>query len=109
MIGALIAFALVFFGLLILEPIVLGFARLFGFYVVVGERTCRVYVLFGKVIGTIDEPGCYFLPRILGARAFIVNLLGQCSCARPATQSGIPSQPARQFRGRRANGNRHLV
>ena len=78
MIGTLTAFAVIFFGMLILEPIILGAARLFGLYTVVGERTCRVYVLFGKVIGTIDEPGCYFLPGRLGPRAFIVNLLGQC-------------------------------
>ena len=77
MIGALIAFAVVFLGMLILEPIVLGLARLFGFYAVVRERSCRVYVLFGKVIGIIDEPGCYFLPGILGPAAFVVNLLGQ--------------------------------
>jgi len=78
MIGALIAFAAVFLGMFIVEPIVLSFARLFGLYAIVRERTCRVYVLFGKVIGILDEPGVYFLPAKLGIAAFIVNLLGQC-------------------------------
>ena len=28
-----------------------GFVRLFGFYTIVEERQCKVYVLFGKVVG----------------------------------------------------------
>jgi Membrane protease subunits, stomatin/prohibitin homologs len=44
----------------------------------VEERTCRVYVLFGKVIGIITEPGLHILPFILGPRAFIMNWLGTC-------------------------------
>ena len=78
MIEALIAFVVTFFGLFILEPIVIALGRLFGCYAIVGERTCRVYVLFGKVIGMIDEPGLHFLPGKLGIRAFIVNWLGDC-------------------------------
>jgi regulator of protease activity HflC (stomatin/prohibitin superfamily) len=78
MIEALIAFAVTFLGLFIFEPIVIALSRLFGWYAIVGERTCRVYVLFGKVIGMIDEPGLHFLPGKLGIRAFIVNLLGNC-------------------------------
>jgi len=78
MIQGLIIFLAVFFGMFILEPILLGLGRLFGFYTIVRERTSRVYVLFGKVIGTIDEPGIYFLPARIGVLAFIVNILGQC-------------------------------
>jgi regulator of protease activity HflC (stomatin/prohibitin superfamily) len=78
MIEALIAFAVAFLGLFILEPIVKALGGLFGCYTIVGERTCRVYVLFGKVIGMIDEPGLHFLPGKLGIRAFIVILLGKC-------------------------------
>src|SRR5688572_1667011 len=100
MIVTLIAFAAIFFGMLILEPIILGVARLFGLYTVVGERTCRVYVLFGKVIGTIDEPGCYFLPGRLGARAFIVNLLGQCHVLDlRLSQEYLRSQPVNSEEG----------
>ena len=37
--------------------------RIFGLYTIVTERTCRVYMLFGKVIGDdLDEPGLHFLP-----------------------------------------------
>jgi len=69
---------LVFVGLFIGEQVILLLSRVFGLFAVVRERTCRVYVLFGKVIGVIDEPGLYFLPAKLGPAAFIVNLLGAC-------------------------------
>jgi len=49
--------------MLFAEFILLGLARLFGMYTTVDECTCRVYVLFGKVIGTLNEPGCTFFPR----------------------------------------------
>ena len=37
-----------------------------------------MYVLFGKVLGTIDEPGFHFLPGELGPAALIVNIFGTC-------------------------------
>jgi len=74
----LISFSLGFLVALIAEPVLLSMARLFGLYATVQERTCRVYVLFGKVIGTIAEPGLHILPLTLGPSAFIVNLLGTC-------------------------------
>ena len=65
-------------GLLIAEPLLLAIARILGLYAIVRERTCRVYVLFGKVIGELSEPGLYFLPFALGPSAFIVNWFGKC-------------------------------
>ena len=44
----------------------------------VNERRCHVYVLFGKVLGILDEPGFYVLPLHLGLSAFIVKWLGRC-------------------------------
>jgi regulator of protease activity HflC (stomatin/prohibitin superfamily) len=67
-----------FVGLFLLEPILLMFGRLFGLYAVVQERTCRVYVLFGKVVGVLDEPGLHILPLALGPAAFVIKLLGSC-------------------------------
>lgn len=67
-----------FLALLIGLPVLLTIARLFGIYTTVNERTCRVYVLFGKVIGTLDEPGLHILPLKLGPRAFFVNFFGKC-------------------------------
>lgn len=45
--------------------------------VVVGERQCLVFTLFGKVIGRIDQPGLHFLPAVVGVpNAWLVKLLG---------------------------------
>ena len=59
MIEFAIAAVSTFFGLSVVVPIVLGLARVFGFYTIVLERQCKVYVLFGKVIGQLDEPGLH--------------------------------------------------
>ena len=72
--AALITFLLLLVGV----PVFLTFARIFGLYAIVDERTCRVYVLFGKVVTALDEPGLHILPTKIGASAFIVNLLGKC-------------------------------
>ena len=74
----LIAFAVTFIGCSIAVPILLGICRALGLYAIVNERQCNVYVLFGKVLATIDEPGFHFLLTKLGPAAFIVNWLGQC-------------------------------
>jgi regulator of protease activity HflC (stomatin/prohibitin superfamily) len=67
-----------FLALLIGMPIFLTLARIFGLYAIVNERTCRVYVLFGKVVAKLDEPGLHFLPLKIGLSAFFINLLGKC-------------------------------
>ncbi len=78
MIDFAIAAGATFFGLFILLPILFGLARLFGLYTIVRERQCKVYVLFGKVIGQLDEPGLHFLWPKLGLRSLIVNFAGRC-------------------------------
>jgi regulator of protease activity HflC (stomatin/prohibitin superfamily) len=72
-----IAALITFFVCLIGVPIFLGLLRALGFYTVVHEGTCQVYVLFGQVIGVLDEPGLYFLWAKLGPKALIVNWLGR--------------------------------
>ena len=67
-----------FFFCFIAVPVLLGMARLVGFYVIVQERRCLVYVLFGKVIDVLVEPGIYFLWTRLGWRAWVINWLGTC-------------------------------
>ena len=73
----LIAAVVTFVVLLILVPLILGFARLLGLYAIVNEGSCHVYVLFGKVLAVLKEPGFYFLPFKLGPAAFIINWLGR--------------------------------
>ena len=74
----LVTALIVFVGAFLVEQLILLLSRMFGLFAIVRERTCRVYVLFGKVIGVLDEPGLYFLPAKLGIAAFIVNWLGNC-------------------------------
>ncbi len=61
-----------------IEPFVLFILNLFGVFAVVNENEARVYVLFGKVIGILREPGLHFLWADLGPSALIVNIFGQC-------------------------------
>lgn len=67
-----------FVGLFILFPILFGIARLFGLYTIVEERQCKVYMLFGKVIAVIDQPGLHLLIFKMGLKAPLVNFLGKC-------------------------------
>lgn len=78
MMEGLLGLVAAFLGMLLLEVLILGVARFFGLYAILTERTARVYVLFGKVIGMIEEPGFHFLPSVLGVNAFIVNFFGKC-------------------------------
>ena len=67
-----------FLVLLIGVPVFLTLAKIFGLYAIVDERTCRVYVLFGKVVAKLDEPGLHILPLVIGPSALFINLLGKC-------------------------------
>lgn len=57
-------------------PIAFFILRQFGFYTIVQEGTCQVFVLFGRVIGILREPGLHILPFKLGLGAFLVRWLG---------------------------------
>jgi regulator of protease activity HflC (stomatin/prohibitin superfamily) len=71
--------AIIFVLLFVLAEVILRtLGRLFGLFTIVRERQCKVYVLFGKVLGVLDEPGLHILPAKLGPSAFIVNLFGKC-------------------------------
>jgi regulator of protease activity HflC (stomatin/prohibitin superfamily) len=81
-------------------PVLFAIARLLGAYVIVGERECRVYVLFGKVIGILDEPGIHCLWTRLGVRALIINWIGRCHVLdMRIDQSYLRSQPVNSEEG----------
>ena len=63
-------------GLLIV-PIVLKLAKVFGLYAVVGECEAQVFTLFGKVLGVLDEPGLRFPMARFGPRAFLIPFFGK--------------------------------
>jgi len=72
-VSALAAFVLSF----VVVPLLLGVLRMFGLYTVIDEGRCYVYVLFGKVVAVIDEPGLHILLFKLGLKAPIVRWLGR--------------------------------
>jgi regulator of protease activity HflC (stomatin/prohibitin superfamily) len=74
----LIAAVAAFIGMFILVPTLFGVARLFGIYTVVEERQCKVYMLFGKVVTVIDQPGLHLLISKMGIKAPMVMFFGQC-------------------------------
>ncbi len=74
----MITAVITFVALFVLVPILSGLVRIFGVYTIVEEGRCHVYVLFGKVVAILDEPGPYLLWLKMGPKALIVNWLGRC-------------------------------
>jgi hypothetical protein len=72
----LLAAVITFFAMWFIMPIFLFLLRQLGLYTIVQEGTCQVYILFGKVIGILREPGLQILPFRLGPRAFLVRWFG---------------------------------
>ena len=96
----LIAAFATFVGLFIVVPLFFGLLRAFGFYAIVEEGTCHVYVLFGKVLAVLDEPGLYFLWTRLGYAGPIVNWLGRRYVLdRRLDQEYLRSQPVNSEEG----------
>lgn len=68
---------IVAFLLFFLEGVIRSLGHIFGFYAIIQEKESRVYVLFGDIVGVLEEPGLHFLWIELGWRAFFVNWLGR--------------------------------
>jgi regulator of protease activity HflC (stomatin/prohibitin superfamily) len=66
-----------FFAFFFVVPIVFGLLQMFGVYTIVEEGKCHVYVLFGRVVAVIDEPGLHILLVKLGLKAPIVRWMGK--------------------------------
>jgi regulator of protease activity HflC (stomatin/prohibitin superfamily) len=99
-ISFLIPTVITFVAMFIAGPVCAGLCRLVGLYTIVEERQCKVYVLFGKVIGVLDEAGLHLLWLKLGPRALIVNLLGRCyTLDMRLDQTYLRSQPVNSEEG----------
>jgi regulator of protease activity HflC (stomatin/prohibitin superfamily) len=71
-------FIITFIASFFLEGIILWLLRGIGFYSIVQEGKAKVYYLFGKVVGVLQEPGIYFLWGRFGPlKAILVNWLGR--------------------------------
>lgn len=66
----------VLFGFAFL-PLVLFLSGRLGLYTVIREREAQVYTLFGKVLGTLEEPGIRFPLLHFGLKALLVPLFGE--------------------------------
>ena len=66
-------------------------------FAIINEGQCKVYMLFGKVLAVISEPGLHFLFIVLGPRALIVHFFGKCYDLDLRLDQELPAQPARQF------------
>lgn len=88
----------VFFWLAV--PMTLAVARSLGVYVVVGERECYVYTLFGKVVAVLDQPGLHSLWTKIGLRALLLPVLGKrYGIDLRITQTYLRSQPVNSEEG----------
>lgn len=72
-VGPIIAFVV---GVIYI-PVLLAIARALGLYAIVREREAQVFTLFGKVIGTLDEPGIRFPIGYFGLKALLVPFFGK--------------------------------
>lgn len=77
-VGFFVAGVVTFIAMWFILPIGLFFLRQLGFYTIVQEGTCQVFILFGKVLGILNEPGLHILPLKIGPGAFLVKWLGAC-------------------------------
>jgi regulator of protease activity HflC (stomatin/prohibitin superfamily) len=70
-------FIIVFVLSWIAIPILLAFLSILNFYTTVMEGRAKVYLLFGRVLGVVSEPGLHFLWLRLGPQAALVRFFGR--------------------------------
>ncbi len=105
----IIAFVCTFVLCWVTAPTFLGVLTGINFYTVIMEGHCKVYMLFGRVLGVIPEPGLHLLWIRLGPQAALVRFFGRVYENRCAAGSGVSSKQSGQFGRRHADGSRRLV
>jgi|CXWL01.1.fsa_nt_gi regulator of protease activity HflC (stomatin/prohibitin superfamily) len=100
MIGFLAAAGITFVACFIAIPILLAIGRTFGLYVIVHERECVVFELFGKVVAAIDQPGLHCPWLVIGPQAALVPFFGRRrSVDLRLDQNYLRSQPVNSEEG----------
>ena len=95
-----ILIAVGFFVAMITFTLFFRVLRLLGVYTTVRERQAVVYVLFGSVVGVLNEPGIHFLWKKFGWRALFVAWLGkQYKVDMRLDQQYLRSQPVNSEEG----------
>lgn len=64
------------FGILLI-PLVMKLGKTFGLYAVVQEAEAQVFTLFGRVLGTLDEPGLRWPLQRFGIKALLIPFFGK--------------------------------
>lgn len=62
---------------LLFFPVALRMARAFGLYSIVREQEAHVFTLFGRVLGTLTEPGLNLPVTVFGVQALLVPFFGK--------------------------------
>lgn len=95
-----IALLVTFFASFLVVPALLALARWFALYVVVRERECVVFELFGKVRQVITEPGLHSPWSGMGPFAMLVPFFGKkFSVDLRLDQTYLRSQPVNSEEG----------
>jgi regulator of protease activity HflC (stomatin/prohibitin superfamily) len=72
----LITTIVTFFACLVLVPLLVALGQFFCFFAIVQECEAHVFMLFGRVVGVIDEPGLHLLGLKIGPHAFLIRFFG---------------------------------
>lgn len=72
----LVTTVVTFFACLVLIPLLVALGQFFCLFAIVQECEAQVFLLFGKVVGVIDEPGLHFLGLKIGPHAFLIRFFG---------------------------------
>lgn len=71
------AFVISFFLCWLLVPLCLFGLKLVNFYTTVYEGRAKVYLLFGRVLGVVDQPGLHLLWLRMGPSAALARFFGR--------------------------------
>ncbi|MEI6338946.1 MAG: SPFH/Band 7/PHB domain protein, partial [Verrucomicrobiota bacterium] len=72
----LVTIIVTFFACLIFVPLLLTLSRFVCLFAVVQECEAHIFLLFGKVVSVIDQPGLHFLPLKIGPHALLIRFFG---------------------------------
>ena len=72
----LLAFFITLIVCIILVPLVTGLGKFFCLFAIVQECEAHVFLLFGRVIGVIDDPGLHLLAFKIGPHALLIRFFG---------------------------------
>lgn len=65
-----------FLALLVFVPLLTALGQFFCLFAIVQECEAHVFLLFGRVVGVIEEPGLHFLGTRIGPHAALIRFFG---------------------------------